>query len=237
MDLKTNNMPKFIYYTSILVVLFIIYTIAHAHYEVWLRAEPIHLIGEKTNNLTLLEIKKLYKHYSIYEHLKAIIVSIGISLSTTLVIVYYKNKVIKALFVLLDGAIMYLFLGFDYAFWWKWGSVIYGCYITLIVYFVGSIASEFVNQLSLQPKEEKISKSEVLEAQIKDLQYSVKTQEHTFGIINSNIEKYASLFKRQQDIVDIDRKIAARKQKLRRENKDWKNDPEILVLIEEKEKI
>jgi len=136
---------KIIYYFAAIVVLFMVYTVAQANYEIILRADPIKFIGEKyPSNTEYSELKRLYKEYTPWENTKAIIKALGYSLATILIIIFYRSIYIKILFVLLDSAIIFIYLRENYEIWFKYGSYIYAIYTGLIILFVGLIATKLL---------------------------------------------------------------------------------------------
>jgi len=226
--MQVNQTPKFIKITAILVVMFIIYMIAHAHYQILLRVDPVKFIGESSNiaKISHSEIVRLYKTYSWQEQLQAIIMALGLSLSTIIIIIYYKHILIKLLFVALDGATIYLYLGKNYDYWWFNGSYIYSGLTVLIIFFIGTMVSDFIREYTEAP---------VIDTKIPDKQQIVnETLHNQMQTLQSDIDNLQKFFTAKTQIEDIDRQINAKKQQHYRKNTEWRDDKEIQDLIEDK---
>ncbi|NJL75302.1 MAG: hypothetical protein HC892_09990 [Saprospiraceae bacterium] len=241
MELQVNQSPKFILIIATIVVGFLLFTITLANYEMLLRVDPIKFIGEVNpysldkmpeNDIKFDGIKRLYVDYSFGEKLKAFLKALGYSLATLLIIVYYKSKVIKFIFVCIDSLLIFNYLHSGFFNWYEKGSYVYAAYTGIILFFVGLMASRLINDYAEREKEKQLlilKKSEPNPIPFMQQQFDIMKNDVT--VLRSKISTANKFIEQQTAITEIDRKINARKQKMRRDNIDWKNDNEIKELL------
>ena len=240
MELETNKTPRLIIIIAVIVVGFLVYCVADANYNMLLRISQEKLIGQqdpfllKDGAIKNSEIIRLYNTFSIGEKVKAMAKALGYSLATFLVLVYYKNIAIKIFFALLDSAIVFIYLNKSFDIWWRYDSYVYSVYTGLILIFVGLMGTDLIKEIMNRTEKEPNSKYKQLELLITEYQTNVG---QWFENIVKRFDDLNLKVKKQELSQDIERKIAARKQKLRRDNQDWRNDSEIEQLIKDKENL
>lgn len=260
MEISKNNTPIIIKWLAVAIFGFVVYLLSDANYNIMLRITQEKFIGEQNpfyyNDSVLLadtsltdyiyssdstlkiksnkgiryklsETKRLYNTFLGNEKRKALAKALGYSLATLLIIIYFKNYLIKILFVCLDSTIVFVYLNKSYDVWWLYGSYIYSIYTGITLFFVGLVFTDLIKELTQQPEKPKESELKPLKDQIELLMLEQKRFSEEFAFVTD----------RDNQIKEVNRKIAARKQKLYRDKQDWKSDDEVLKLIEEKENL
>lgn len=174
-------------------------------------------------NAKILFVIKQVEINSIFDWTYAIIKGVIFSLSTVLIISTYDNndsnlsKLVKLLFLALDGVLVYIYYHYPPEMWREYASFAYPAYIIIVLGFIGSLANKYFRS-EKHPFEIKFEETQLKLNEIR-LKYENKSKE-------------CNLIQKQLRIKEIKDRMNGLKRTGRGSGK-WEADPNRVEQMEE----
>ncbi len=110
-----------------------------------------------------------------YGNYMPLVKALGISLATIVIIISYESKIIRGLFIFLDGSIVFMYQFLNIELWSKYTSAYYGFMTALILLFVGNLAHNYyMKSNSKEMNNNSINSNELRIMEIKKLMDNLK---------------------------------------------------------------